>query len=127
MLTSEEALQTIFEFYPDFIKQSDHHYDPPRLEVLMCIEMDLFAEYIWNVFAQEAEPKFSQLKDLITQLNEYGNETVRYAVQMCFAETLERLNRKTDSPFLTRLWLSEFGSILIVYSSYWEEKSSLIK
>ena len=94
MVASKEALETIFRNYPGFIYASDHYYDAPNTQVLLYIEMYNFFDYLWKTFDQSESFDFDKLENLFKQLVLIGDDTVRYAIQVCFAEQVHKIDTK---------------------------------
>lgn len=118
MLDSKQALQAVFENYPDFKYYSDYYYDSPELEVLICVEMYHFANYIWGLFMKDESLDFHKLRQLLTRLILEGNERVSGAITLCFNEALDSLDDEAGKLEYTRKWLIEMGPILYYYRPF---------
>ena len=75
MLDSNHAIQVLIENYPDFEELTDHFYD--QEEVLLCVEMYYFAEYIWSLSESDINFEFNKLRSVLDVLILSGDSKVK--------------------------------------------------
>lgn len=122
MFDSFRAIQVLIKNYPEFEKLSDYFYD--QEEVLLCVEMHYFAEYVWNLSKSDTSFDFGVLHNMLNQLILDGDIGVKNAITVCFVEHLDTLDDQAKNPDLTKKWLVKMSDILCKYHPSLERKST---
>lgn len=102
-MDSRDAFNALVKEYPDFLLLSDFYYDEDG-DLLFCVEMYHFAEYIWDK-SNEMDFDFNPLKALLAEFIRIGDEKVKYSVVACLIDHLDALDTQSCNHTKTTQWL----------------------
>ena len=120
MIKKQDCMDFILQNVPDFERAWRAHLEYwDGEEAGLCNDMSAFSSYVEDLVAKNRTENLKPIFDLIEQLMNDGDQTVKDAVATCFLENL--INRASAGSVPARAFVHLLGPRSRAYCKAWDD------